>query len=79
MKKKVKILVLAVLSGMVAISSWVGNRQSVEMNALMLENVEALAAGENDVKILCFGIGSVDCPDKKKKVAYVYQNYSLFD
>lgn len=79
MKKKVKILVLAVLSGTIAISSWVGNRQSVEMNALMLENVEALAAGENNSKIFCWGIGSVDCPDNKNKVFYVYQSYSLFD
>lgn len=79
MKKKVKILVLAVLSGTVAISSWVGNRQSVEMNALMLENVEALAAGENNSKIYCWGKGSIDCPNNKEKVSYVYQNYSLFD
>ena len=79
MKKKVKILVLAVLSGMIAVSNWVGNRQSVEMNALMLENVEALAAGENEGGILCWGIGSVDCPNNKEKVAYVRHYYSLFD
>lgn len=79
MKKKVKILVLAVLSGMIAVSNWVGNRQSVEMNALMLENVEALAAGENNSNIWCFGTGSVDCPRGHNKVAYVRYFYSLFD
>lgn len=79
MKKKVKILILAALSVMVTICSLLGNRQSVEMNVLMLENVEALAAGEDAGKIICFGIGSVDCPKNKKKVTHVYHKYSLFD
>lgn len=79
MKKKVKILILAALSVVVAICSLLGNRQPIEMNALMLENVEALAAGEDAGKIICFGIGSLDCPDSKDKVAYVYQKYSLFN
>lgn len=79
MKKKVKMLILAALSVMVTICSLLGNRQPVEMNALMLENVEALAAGEDASKIFCFGVGSVDCPKNKEKVAYVRQYYSLFD
>ena len=63
----------------IAISSWVGNRQSVEMSTLMLENVEALAAGENNSNTWCFGTGSVDCPNNKEKAAYVLHYYSLFD
>lgn len=79
MKKKVKILILAALSVMVIICSLLGNRQSVEMNVLMLENVEALAAGEDANVIFCAGVGSIDCPKNKEKVACVRQYYSLFD
>ena len=79
MKKKVKMLILAVLSVMVTICSLLGNRQSVEMNVLMLENVEALAAGEDDGKVFCVGVGSIDCPINHRKVAHVYRPYSLFD
>lgn len=79
MKKKVKMLILAALSVMVTICSLLGNRQSVEMNVLMLENVEALAAGEDASKIFCFGVGSIDCPINHSKVAYVYRSYSLFN
>lgn len=79
MKKKVKILILAALSVVVAICSLLGNRQPVEMNALMLENVEALAAGEEGNGIFCAGVGSIDCPINHFKVAYVYRPYSLFN
>jgi len=79
MKKKVKMLILAALSVMVIICSLLGNRQPVEMNVLMLENVEALAAGEDANVIFCAGVGSIDCPKNKEKVAYVRQYYSLFD
>lgn len=79
MKKKVKMLILAALSVMVIICSLLGNRQSVEMNVLMLENVEALAAGEDDGKVFCAGVGSLDCPINHSKVAYVYRSYSLFN
>lgn len=79
MKKKVKILILAALSVMVTICSLLGNRQPVEMNVLMLENVEALAAGEDANVIFCAGVGSIDCPKNKEKVACVRQYYSLFD
>lgn len=79
MKKKVKMLILAALSVMVTICSLLGNRQPVEMNVLMLENVEALAAGEDANVIFCAGVGSIDCPKNKEKVAYVRQYYSLFD
>ena len=45
----------------------------------MLENVEALAAGEDGGQVFCTGVGSLDCPVNHRKVAYVYQPYSLFD
>ena len=79
MNKKVKMLILAALSVMVTICSLLGNRQPVEMNVLMLENVEALAAGEDGGQVFCTGVGSLDCPVNHRKVAYVYQPYSLFD
>lgn len=79
MKKKVKMLILAALSVMVTICSLLRNRQPVEMNVLLLENVEALAAGEDDGKVFCAGVGSIDCPINHSKVAYVYRSYSLFN
>ena len=41
------------------------------VNTLLLDNVEALAAYEQD------GSGSVDCPISKVKVKYVFSGYSL--
>ena len=43
---------------------------------LLLENVEALAAGEGNVT-RCLGIGCVDCPFNSDKVQYVFTGYSL--
>lgn len=38
------------------------------VNTLLLDNVEALAAYEQDMPHTCLGSGSVDCPISKVKV-----------
>ena len=46
------------------------------MDELMIENVEALAAGEM-TPTHCYGVGCVDCPINNTKVQYVLSGYSL--
>ena len=65
---------MAVLAAAVCVSYVRADKQTV--SDLMLENVEALAAGEGN-KIYCAGIGSVDCPINHVKVQAVIQRYSL--
>lgn len=45
-------------------------------NAILLNNVEALAAGENPTT-MCIGTGSVDCPLNHEKVKYVFEPFIL--
>ena len=40
-------------------------------------DVEALATGEDANQVICWGIGSVDCPIVPTKVYMVQQNYTL--
>ena len=47
------------------------------MDELMIENVEALAAGEGGTPVHCVGYGCVDCPLGTIKVKYVSTSYSL--
>ena len=49
---------------------------SKKMNDLLLENVEALAAGEEGTSGICIGHGSIVCPLTKEEVEHVYI-YSL--
>ncbi len=39
--------------------------------SLLLENIEALAGGEEDIVYRCLGLGAVDCPSDHSKVKYV--------
>ena len=45
-------------------------------NVILLNNVEALAAGENPTT-KCIGTGSVDCPLNHEKVKYVFEPFIL--
>ena len=45
-------------------------------NVILLNNVEALAAGENPTT-RCRGTGSVDCPLNHEKVKYVFEPFIL--
>lgn len=38
------------------------------INQLMMENIEAIAEGENDTSLSCSGIGSLICPTSDRKV-----------
>ena len=40
---------------------------------LLLENVEALADGEYEQGVICYGYGSLDCPNGEKVYCLVEQ------
>lgn len=56
-----------------------------KVSSLLLENIEALAAGEDGTddgeveggKTICLGVGSLDCPLTHEKVKYVIEGYGL--
>ena len=60
----------------VAVSVFYAHADKQITNDLLLENVEALAAGEG-TPAYCLGIGCVDCPFINKKVYVVLSGYSL--
>ena len=43
----------------------------------MLENMEALAQGEEGFNYICYGIGSIECPIAYAKVEGYYMYNSL--
>ena len=51
--------------------------KSQDADPLLLQNVEALASGEDSSQTHCYGRGSVDCPVSHDKVDVVYDSYSL--
>lgn len=75
MKKKIfLVIVLAVAAiGGICYSHAGGST----MDALMQENVEALAAGESGTTVRCIGYGCVDCPISTVRVKLVATGYSL--
>ena len=48
-----------------------------KLDDLLLENIEALAAGESGDDSKCFGSGSIVCPLTNQGVAHVQIYYSL--
>lgn len=77
MKKKV-----VVISSLLIVAAFIcsySNSEKAGLNALLLDNVEALAGGEYDDTTDCFNDGSVDCPYANVKVQYVFEGYSLKD
>lgn len=76
MEKKSLFVALALVATIVSFQ-WDAKRKNLD--SLMLENVEALAEGEEDENAECFDIGSVDCPHSDIKVYYVqiYEDYAL--
>lgn len=46
------------------------------LDDLFLNNVEALATGEDNVPVHCYGSGSVDCPSGAK-VKFVISGFGL--
>lgn len=76
MKIKIK-FVLASVAFALFLVGYGSVQQSEDLNTLLLENVEALADGEEPSYIDCYGYGSVDCPINHVKVKEVYAPYSL--
>ena len=77
MKRVVRMVAVAVLVAAAGWGSYVSGRQETKMTGLMLDNVEALATGEDANLVFCWGIGRVDCPTTHRKVYMVQQNYTL--
>lgn len=44
---------------------------SEKWDDLLLENIEALAASENEVNCICVGMGSIVCPRSSKGAEHV--------
>lgn len=72
MKKKMIISFIVVATVM----SFIGSSYSNNTNDLLLDNIEALANGEQENGITCIGEGTVDCPIGIK-VRAVIKYYSL--
>lgn len=47
------------------------NRNEYELTPIQLENVEALASGEDEEDVYCVGYGNVICPIEGSKVKTV--------
>lgn len=73
MKKLFSLLFIGVIA---AVAYWARPAQA-ELNNLLLENIEAFAAGEGSGAVRCVGTGSVDCPVDNSKAYAVYGGYSL--
>ena len=61
MKSKVKLLGTLAISA-ISFLSYVQISHSEKLDDLLLENIEALAAGESGDDSKCFGSGSIVCP-----------------
>ena len=56
-----KILPVTVGAAALVVGSlYMGNPDPDEMSVLLLENIEALASGEDSTRYFCYGVGSVD-------------------
>ena len=76
MRNKMKFIGIAMILGVVALGyskSW----QPENLDTLLLDNVEALAAGEAADGRDCIGSGSIVCPFNNTEVAHVLVYYSL--
>lgn len=76
MKNKMKIIGVMIVVAIAALGYLQINR-SESLDNLLLENIEALAAGESSSSVRCIGDGSVVCPINKVGVAHVRITYSL--
>ena len=76
MKSKVKLLGTLAISA-ISFLSYVQISHSEKLDDLLLENIEALAAGETGSGGACVGRGSVVCPLTKEGVEHVHIYYSM--
>ena len=75
MRNKMKFIGIAMILVVVALG-YSKSRQPENLDTLLLDNVEALAADESPM-VTCIGSGSVDCPINHKKVEYVFEPFIL--
>lgn len=68
MKRKFIYLVLSLI-GIAGVYSSISEKKQAE--DILLQNIEALAAGESDIPKSCAGYGCLDCPVGHKKVKYI--------
>ena len=47
-------------------------------DVILLDNVEALASGENPTT-RCYGTGSLDCPLNREKVEFTFRFFALYE
>lgn len=74
---KIKILLVVVSVVVAGIFMAYSDTRNNELSDLMLENVEALAAGEYEPIYRCYGSGSVYCPKANVYVYTMVGGYSL--
>lgn len=73
MKKRFKLSIgLSLLILLCAVGYLQKREQPSNASALLFENIEALANGEDDDNYNCIGAGTVDCPngDQVSKIIY---------
>lgn len=76
--KKLKITSIVLIVFFIAtISCWKSSSVKENDSSLMLENMEALAQGEEGFNYICYGTGSIDCPIGYAKVEGYYMYNSL--
>ena len=75
MKKKTLLKLIFTVSCLLAAYCLLNNRETMALNQLAFQNIEALASGENEDNLFCAGHGSVDC--RTFKVEYKITNFSL--
>lgn len=68
---KKKFLFMGLFLAVMGATAFCFNSKSEGLEGLMLENIEALAAGEGASLVHCIGTGSVDCPRFQIKVYFV--------
>lgn len=71
MKKKGLLCVALLLMGAAWAYVRIAYMNRNNLTPVMLENIEALATGETNISVRCFGYGSIDCPITSAKVRYV--------
>lgn len=73
MKNYLKLSIACVACSMVIASIiYIEAKHTKSQEVLLLNNIEALAAGEADIAF-CKGLGTVDCPSSHVKVRYVIE------
>ncbi len=77
MKKIVLKMVVAIVVAFGVVLGISNTQKSQQTNDLLKENIEALASGETTDKIICMGVGCVDCPFSSDKVEFYFTTYNL--